>query len=79
MTQNDARLTAYGLHLGESVKYCELIGDNYIRWIHGKLKQRDTQSFGMTVFLFADHMDYIKNMVGIEHVGVGSDFDGIDE
>lgn len=24
----------------------------------------------------ADHIDYVKNLVGIEHVGVGTDFDG---
>ena len=24
-----------------------------------------------------DHIDYIKNLVGIDHVGLGSDFDGI--
>lgn len=24
----------------------------------------------------ADHIDYIKNLVGIEHVGIGTDFDG---
>lgn len=25
---------------------------------------------------FVDHIDYIKNLVGIDHVGIGSDFDG---
>ena len=25
-----------------------------------------------------DHIDYIKNLVGIEYIGIGSDFDGID-
>ena len=26
----------------------------------------------------ADHIDHVVNLVGIEHVGIGSDFDGID-
>lgn len=26
----------------------------------------------------ADHIDYIKNLIGVEHVGIGSDFDGIE-
>ena len=25
---------------------------------------------------FVDHMDYIKNKIGINHVGISSDFDG---
>ena len=25
---------------------------------------------------FVDHIDYIKNLIGIEHVGIGTDFDG---
>ena len=25
-----------------------------------------------------DHIDYIKKKAGIDHVGIGSDFDGID-
>lgn len=27
----------------------------------------------------ADHIDYIRNLIGIDHIGIGSDFDGIDE
>ena len=27
----------------------------------------------------ADHVDHIRRIAGIEHVGIGSDFDGIDE
>ncbi len=25
---------------------------------------------------FVDHFDYVKNLIGIDHIGVGSDFDG---
>ena len=25
---------------------------------------------------FVDHIDYIKNKIGIDHVGISSDFDG---
>src|SRR5437764_1950367 len=27
----------------------------------------------------ADHIDYLRRMVGVDHVGLGSDFDGITE
>lgn len=30
----------------------------------------------VTVAHIADHIDYVKNLVGIEHVGIGTDFDG---
>lgn len=30
----------------------------------------------VTVDDLADHIDYVKNLVGIEHVGLGTDFDG---
>lgn len=29
-----------------------------------------------TVSDYVDHIDYVKNLVGIDHVGIGSDFDG---
>jgi membrane dipeptidase len=28
------------------------------------------------VSTFVDHMDYVKNLIGVDHVGVGTDFDG---
>jgi membrane dipeptidase len=31
-----------------------------------------------TVFQLADHIDHIVKVAGIDHVGIGSDFDGID-
>jgi membrane dipeptidase len=27
----------------------------------------------------ADHIDHIRNVAGVDHVGIGSDFDGIEE
>lgn len=30
----------------------------------------------VTVAHIADHIDYVKNLVGIDHVGLGTDFDG---
>jgi membrane dipeptidase len=26
---------------------------------------------------FADHFDYVKNLIGVDHIGIGSDFDGM--
>lgn len=30
----------------------------------------------VNISVFCDHVDYIKNLVGVEYVGVGTDFDG---
>ena len=31
-----------------------------------------------TLAQVADHIDYIRKVAGIDHIGIGSDFDGID-
>jgi membrane dipeptidase len=33
----------------------------------------------VTVAQVADHIDYIRKRIGVEHVGIGGDFDGNDE
>ena len=30
------------------------------------------------LYFFPDHVDHIRNVAGIDHVGIGSDFDGIE-
>ena len=29
-----------------------------------------------SIYLFVEHLDYVKNLVGVDHVGLGSNFDG---
>jgi len=31
----------------------------------------------VTVKDFADHFDYVKKLIGVDHIGIGSDFDGM--
>jgi membrane dipeptidase len=31
---------------------------------------------GADVSTFVDHIDYVKDLIGIDHVGIGTDFDG---
>ena len=33
----------------------------------------------VTIAMLADHVDHIRDVAGVEHVGIGSDFDGIDD
>ena len=35
-----------------------------------------SSEFPTTVSVFVDHIDYVVDLVGIDHVGIGSDFDG---
>lgn len=39
--------------------------------------ERQLRSIGLDVGAVADHIDYIVQLVGADHVGLGSDFDGI--
>jgi membrane dipeptidase len=37
-----------------------------------------TESEQATLADVADHIDHVANVAGVDHVGIGSDFDGID-
>ena len=42
-----------------------------------KIAQSDPQApTGVTVADFVDHIDYMVKLIGIDHVGISSDFDG---
>jgi len=41
-----------------------------------RMAEIDAQWPPADVSTFVDHIDYIKNLIGIDHVGVGTDFDG---
>ena len=32
-----------------------------------------------TIQTIVDHIEHIKNLIGVEHVGIGGDYDGVDE
>jgi microsomal dipeptidase-like Zn-dependent dipeptidase len=42
----------------------------------GRMAELDAQWPQADVSTFVDHVDYVKNLIGVEHVGVGTDFDG---
>lgn len=39
--------------------------------------KKNGEPFWISVSVVADHIDHIKNLVGIDYVGLGSDFDGV--
>jgi len=42
-----------------------------------KKYHEETESFRPPLSLLIDHIDYIIHLIGVDHVGLGSDFDGI--
>jgi membrane dipeptidase len=66
-------------HQGEkdSLDQFKWAGYEIDEWISKKYPaEAETLRPSMTVLL--DHLDYIVNLIGVEHVGLGSDFDGIE-
>jgi membrane dipeptidase len=51
---------------------------NYARIITMEKYKDEVESMRPPLSLLLDHLDYIVKLVGIEHVGLGSDFDGIE-
>ncbi len=41
-----------------------------------RMEEIDAQWPGADLSDFVDHIDYIKNLIGVDHVGIGTDFDG---
>jgi microsomal dipeptidase-like Zn-dependent dipeptidase len=41
-----------------------------------RMEELNAQWPGADVTTFVDHIDYIKNLIGVDHVGIGTDFDG---
>src|SRR5690606_33344945 len=44
--------------------------------VDAKLKTMENVPHGVSVSDLVDHIDYMVNKIGIEHVGISSDFDG---
>ncbi len=43
-----------------------------------ELMKVDMQAIAPEVDLLIDHIDYIAKLIGVDHVGIGSDFDGVE-
>jgi len=41
-----------------------------------RMEELDAQWPGPDVSTFVDHIDHVKNLIGVDHVGIGTDFDG---
>ena len=61
----------------DSIK--QTYGSNYLgyRQFRANYFKDETESFRPDINRIVDHMDYIISLIGDDHVGLGSDFDGI--
>jgi membrane dipeptidase len=50
-----------------------------IDWNRTPAAERRGEAPGATLAQVADHIDHIKRVAGVDHVGIGGDFDGIDD
>lgn len=46
-------------------------------WLSVEIMKRDMQKIAPPVGAIVDHIDYISRLIGVDHVGLGSDFDGV--
>lgn len=69
---------AYNLYGAELDELNNKYGDDLIKYNEERekfLKEKNLES-GTTIDKVIEHIDYIKNLVGIDYIGIGSDFDG---
>lgn len=51
---------------------------DYARFMVAEKYTGDVNGLRPSIELLMDHLDYIVRMIGVDHVGLGSDFDGIE-
>ena len=44
--------------------------------VHARLRGRPTRARSPTAATVADHLDHMREVAGIDHIGIGGDFDG---
>lgn len=54
--------------------YAGFISEAYMKWEKNKQGQRPR----VTINQVADHFDYLRRTVGVDHIGIGADYDGVD-
>ncbi len=71
-------MNAYEKYSDELNALNEKYGDDLIKFNEerNKFLQEKNIAAGTTIDKVIEHIDYIKNLVGVDYIGIGSDFDG---
>jgi membrane dipeptidase len=73
------RLSGFNLHHQkeiDSLKALKWVNYEIEEWLN-KAYSQEAESLRPSLSQLLDHLDYIVKLVGVDHVGLGSDFDGI--
>jgi len=54
------------------------IQPDYAQMLIAELHKEEVKAYRPPVSALLDHLDYIVKLIGVDHVGLGSDFDGIE-
>jgi membrane dipeptidase len=74
----DKEIAFFDRHKQESDSIMEIYGDGYYaEYILYKKYKAEADSIRPPLSKLIDHIDYIVELIGVDHVGLGSDFDGI--
>ncbi len=76
LKRKDAFIASHAAEI-DSLKKGQTCDFDTDAWL-AKWHKTDLESWRPPLSLLLDHIDYIVNLVGADHVGIGSDFDGIE-
>ena len=73
-----SQLQKYSKTYLDSIRQTQYKGNylGYRKW-RTEYFQKESDSYRPDISIIVDHIDYIINLIGDDHVGIGSDFDGI--
>lgn len=76
--ERNRTVNAFELYPEELKAIDEKYGDDLIKYNEerNRFLEEKNISGGTTVDKVIEHIDYIKNLVGVDYIGIGSDFDG---
>lgn len=71
--------TFYVMHKPELDSLIQLkVQPDYAHMMVAEMHPGELYAFRPSLSLLLDHLDYIVKLIGVDHVGLGSDFDGIE-
>jgi membrane dipeptidase len=76
LSRNEAFLSAHQMER-DSLQQLKWANYEIEEWM-AKKYPAEAEALRPSMSMLLDHLDYVVKMVGVDHVGLGSDFDGID-
>ena len=71
-------MRAYLQHLWTCRKCLGLLRASKLQFAQQHFLQKKLADICPSIEIFVDHIEYVINKIGIDYVGIGSDYDGLD-